>query len=267
VDAGCSVGLSFDFDAETIWMRGDRPSPSVLSRGTYGAKVAIPRLLDLLSTYGIPATFFVPGWVAEHHPDEVRAIHTAGHEVAHHGYLHDEKPADMTAEQEAAALDRGTAALRAVTGERPIGYRCPGGRISTDTFRLLAEREFLYDSSMMDGEKPYHLSVPVGRRPLIEVPGRFELDDAPYFLFAFGPTYMQGLAHPDHVYDIWSREFTGYYRDGSTYILMCHPQIIGSHHRVQMLERLIRFIRGHVNVWFGTHAAIARRALEQAGTP
>ena len=258
----CVVGLSFDFDAETIWMRGERHSPSVLSRGTYGAKIGVPRILELLSRYDIRATFFVPGWVVERHGAAVRSIHNAGHEVAHHGYLHDEKPIDMTPEREAAALDRGTAAIVAVAGKRPLGYRCPGGRISEHTFRLLAERGFLYDSSMMDDERPYRIQVPDVARPLIEIPARFELDDAPYFMFSFGPVYMQGLAHPDHVYDIWAREFEGYYRERATYILMCHPQIIGSHHRIQMLERLVRFIRGHADVQFDTHASIARGALD-----
>ncbi len=81
----CNVCLTFDFDAESLWLRKDRQSPSMLSRGTYGAKVGVPRILDLLGRYEIAATFFTPGWVAEQHPREVEAIHRAGHEVAHHG--------------------------------------------------------------------------------------------------------------------------------------------------------------------------------------
>jgi peptidoglycan/xylan/chitin deacetylase (PgdA/CDA1 family) len=110
----CNVCLTFDFDAESIWLRKDRQSPSVLSRGTYGAKVGVPRILDLLGRYDIKATFFTPGWVAEQHPHEVKAIHSAGHEVAHHGYLHQVKPYDMSPAEEWENLERGARALEAV---------------------------------------------------------------------------------------------------------------------------------------------------------
>lgn len=47
-----------------------------------------PRLLDLLASYGIPATFFMVGRNAEHHPELVRRIEAEGHEVANHSYSH-----------------------------------------------------------------------------------------------------------------------------------------------------------------------------------
>jgi hypothetical protein len=70
-----AVAFTFDFDAEEVWI-GDDPEnvdrPSVLSQGTYGAKVAIPLILELLERHGIVATFFVPGRVAERHPERVK---------------------------------------------------------------------------------------------------------------------------------------------------------------------------------------------------
>ena len=45
-------------------------------------------ILDLLAVADVKATFFVLGWVAERHPDVVKAIHDEGHEVASHGYRH-----------------------------------------------------------------------------------------------------------------------------------------------------------------------------------
>src|ERR1039458_1703845 len=109
--------LSFDFDAEEVWIGEDAKNatkPGVLSQGTYGAKVAVPELLTLLEghgvrepfftfsqgTYGakvavpellallerhgVRATFFVPGRVAERYPARVEQIVAAGHAVAHH---------------------------------------------------------------------------------------------------------------------------------------------------------------------------------------
>ena len=77
--ARIAVMLTFDFDAESGWLSRD-PShstrPGVLSQGRYGAQVGVPRLLDVLAQERVPATFFIPGWVAEHHPDPCRKIAT-----------------------------------------------------------------------------------------------------------------------------------------------------------------------------------------------
>jgi peptidoglycan-N-acetylglucosamine deacetylase len=56
----CAVALSFDFDAESLWATLKVSPPTFLSRGTYGAKVGMPRVLHLLNKYRILATFFVP---------------------------------------------------------------------------------------------------------------------------------------------------------------------------------------------------------------
>src|SRR2546426_53219 len=70
-DARVAVMFTFDFDAESGWLSRDpspRDRPGVISQGTYGAKVGVPRILDLLKAENVPATFFIPGWVVEHHP-------------------------------------------------------------------------------------------------------------------------------------------------------------------------------------------------------
>ena len=75
----CAVGLSFDFDAETLWTRTMRqPFPGQLSRGEYGARVGVPRILNLLKKYDLKATFFVPGWSADTHPQLVEQMYEIG---------------------------------------------------------------------------------------------------------------------------------------------------------------------------------------------
>ena len=46
-------------------------------------------LLELLSSGGATATFFVVGWVATQHPELIRRIADAGHEVASHSFWHE----------------------------------------------------------------------------------------------------------------------------------------------------------------------------------
>ena len=120
-----AVAFTFDFDAEEVWI-GDDPEnanrPGVLSQGTYGAKVAVPLLLELLERHGLKQTFFVPGRVAERHPGRVQEILAAGHEVGHHGYTHT-SPAKLTRAEEEAELLRALEVLRglgAETGRLPV---------------------------------------------------------------------------------------------------------------------------------------------------
>src|SRR6185312_7977400 len=87
-----SLALSFDLDTQLAWTGSAHPEDlSVVSRGEFGA-FALPRVLDLLRGHDIRATFFVPGAVAVTYPDLVRAVAAGGHEVAHHGWMHERTP-------------------------------------------------------------------------------------------------------------------------------------------------------------------------------
>src|SRR5215207_924898 len=84
-----TVCLTFDFDAISLWIGPFAArSPSAISRGEFGA-VGVGRILTLLERMAIPATFFITGHTAETYPTIVRDIAAAGHEIGHHGYLHE----------------------------------------------------------------------------------------------------------------------------------------------------------------------------------
>ena len=84
------------------------------------------RLLALLAEHGTRATFFVLGWVAERHPELVREIVAAGHEVGSHGYAH-ELVYRQTRADFAADLARSLEAIgrAAGDGDAVLGYRAP----------------------------------------------------------------------------------------------------------------------------------------------
>jgi len=120
-----TVCLTFDFDAISIWIGPfGATSPSMISRGEFGA-IGVERILKLLAQRGVRATFFVTGHTAETYPESLRAIVAAGHEVGHHGYLHENPCALGSREREEQVLLRGLEALDKVAGVRPVGYRSP----------------------------------------------------------------------------------------------------------------------------------------------
>jgi peptidoglycan-N-acetylglucosamine deacetylase len=163
LDASAALAiLSFDVDAESpILVEGRRhaQNPGAMSHQAYGPLVGVPRLLDLLADYSLPATFFVPGATAERYPEAVERIAAAGHEVGHHGGSH-RSPLHLGEPAERADLERGLEALERV-GIRPEGYRTPSWEPSERTFDLLAEHGLRYDSTRPDRARGRH-----GRRGL-----------------------------------------------------------------------------------------------------
>lgn len=246
-------------------------SPTPLSRGEYGARVGVPRILELLDRHDVKATFFVPGHTALTYADSVRAIAAAGHEIGAHNMVH-ETPVGLNRAEEAGILDRAAAALEQVAGVRPVGYRSPAWDLSPSTIALLVERGYLYDSSMMaDDFTPYRPrvldrigedgTVAFGEEaPVWEFPVAWELDDFPYFHYSHKVS-GRGLRAPEEVGNIWLAEFDYCRRhvaDG-VFTLTTHPQIIGRGPRIAMLDRLIDAMRGEADVRFSTMADAARK--------
>ncbi len=143
--------LSFDVDAEApILAEGDHYAEdlSTMSHQACGPRVGVPGFLELLATYEIEATFFVPGVSAERWPGTVEKILDAGHEVALHGYSH-RVLSGMTTGEQHRDLESGLQAL-ARLGVQPLGYRAPSWRLTQATLDLLARHGIRYDSSLMD---------------------------------------------------------------------------------------------------------------------
>ena len=171
----CAVGLSFDFDAETIWFRTmKQPYPGQMSRGEYGARAGVPRILTLLHTYDLKATFFVPGWTVDTYPHLVEQMYAAGHELGHHGYEH-EYVVNKGRDVELAVLHKGIESLRRITGEVPQGYRSPAGNTGPHTFDLLLDHGFVYASSLVGDDAPYWLPTALDGRRTLEVPYSWEM--------------------------------------------------------------------------------------------
>ncbi len=263
------VCLTFDFDALSLWIGGFRArSLSAISRGEFG-RVGAERILDLLQSRGLRATWFVPGHTAETFPTLIERIAAAGHEIGNHGYLHTHPKSPEDEEQ---ILQHGNAVLERIAGQRPIGFRSPGAGLSSNMVGLLVKYGFLYDSSLMGGDfLPYYMRAGDEARDdgpyvfgneveVVEIPFTWGLDDFPAFEYVTSRGgIQQGLASPSAVYEIWRGDFDYLYsRAGEgVYTLTMHPQVIGRGHRMLMIERLIDYIGRHRGVTFATMAEVA----------
>ncbi|MBX6369513.1 MAG: polysaccharide deacetylase [Rhodospirillales bacterium] len=251
-----SVAFTFDFDAESVWI-GDDPAnaerPSVLSQGTYGAKVAMPLLLELLEWRGVTATFFVPGVVAERYPERVEAIVAAGHELAVHGYTHT-SPAKLSRDEEEAELVRAKGVLEGF-GAEIRGYRSPSWDFSPHTLELLQAHGFAYSSNYMDDIRPY---VHPGTS-IVELPVQWILDDAAHWWFS-PADWLKKISTTSEVRQIWEEELLGIERLGGCCILTMHPQVIGRPSRLAFLDGFIGFVQERPGLRIATCSEIAAGA-------
>jgi len=247
------VCLTFDFDAISGFIARGTPTPSAISRGEFGPRVAAPRLLKMLGARNLATTWFVPGHTAETFPDAVAAVASAGHEIGHHGWKH-VSPAAMPREEEEHELVRGIEALERVSGARPTGYRSPSWDLSPHSIELMLKHGFSYDSSMMgDDYTPYfarqgdviELEQPAvfgAPSALLEMPISWSTDDAPHFEFMRYPNAIRpGNMNANMVLENWLADFDYMQRelDWGVLTYTCHPFIIGRGHRIMMLEKLV----------------------------
>jgi hypothetical protein len=154
------------------------------------------KLLQLFDKHRIPATFFVPGEMARRHPEMIRNISKAGHEVACHGLLHEKNECLLPVGEQKRRILEATKILEEVTGSRPLGFRAPCLRFNGITLAILDELGYTYDSSVLPtlipgyygeplaGSKPYYpstadlteggsrgvLEIPVSVSPIVPVP-------------------------------------------------------------------------------------------------
>ena len=266
-----AAAITFDVDAESAIL-ADAPEAaarlSVMTHQAYGPRTGVPRLLGILERRGIRATFFVPGHTADRFPDAVRAIRDRGHEIGHHGYLH-EPLFRASAEEEETYLLRGLDALDRVLGVRPEGYRAPWWEATYRTPGLLARHGFRYDSSLMDADLPYLLVTGEGpaARPIVEIPIQWGLDDWEQYAFVPGLTGSGVIESPAKVLELWTLELDAIVAEGGCFVLTMHPFLTGRASRAAALDRLLERMQAVEGLWIAPLCEIAAHAASLGLAP
>ena len=117
----------------------------------------VDRILDSLSVRNQKATFFVLGWLAEHHPSVIRKIKDSGHQIGCHTYQH-ELLTRFDKRQMHEDTMRAKSAIEDVIGEEITAFRAPAFSITESNlyaFDVLAELGFKYDCSLFPAERDY----------------------------------------------------------------------------------------------------------------
>lgn len=256
--ARCAACVTFDMDADSL-IHIAHPDDghsrvSAISMLQYGPRVAIPRIVETYRQLAIRQTFFIPAWCIEHYPEAIETILRGGHEIAHHGYLH-EHPREMTEEQEAHWLDRGIEIIIQATGKRPRGWRAPLYNFSHRSADLLAERGFTYDASLMGDDQPYVLESAKGR--LIELPSHWGMDDWPQYVQSMDLDYMMPIRAPEQGLLPFVQEFEATVAYGGLWVPVVHPFATGRLARWHVWHRFLESLVARGDVWFAPMEEIA----------
>lgn len=256
--ARAAVSLTFDVDAEAGYLgEGEEYARrlSALSEGRYGVRRGVPRLLALIAERDMAATFFVPGDTAERHAGLVDSLLAAGHEIGHHGYLHLRSDhIDAAAQRE--EIERGFAALAAAGAPRPRGYRSTSWELTPETFELLLEAGFAYDSSCMGDDRPYYEQH--GGARILELPVHWSLDDWPRFGWLIDGG--GNMAAPAELASSWIVEYESARAEGRHVTFTMHPEVIGRPQRLVALVELLDRIAADDDVWVAPLADVADHA-------
>jgi polysaccharide deacetylase family protein (PEP-CTERM system associated) len=114
-------------------------------------------LLAVLDSFSVKVTFFWLGWLAERHPNLVRACRDAGHEIASHGYAH-VLAYEVGPKAFRQDITRARLLLEDMTGEPIRGFRTPGFGITSDApwaFDVIREVGYQYDSSVFPASRAH----------------------------------------------------------------------------------------------------------------
>ncbi|MEQ9639768.1 MAG: polysaccharide deacetylase family protein [Alphaproteobacteria bacterium] len=219
------------------------------SNYAYGIKAGAPRIMALLSKYGVPATFTAAALSLERAPDLARAIVAGGHEVCSHGWrwIH-QFHMDEAAERD--FIRKAADSIEASTGKRPAGW-LSRYLLTENTRRLLIEEGFGYHMDDYSDDRPFWDVV--DGKPILILPYAVDSNDMKFWT-APALTPDQWLKYACDTFDVLYDEGAEQPRMMS---LGLHLRIIGRPGRIGAFEGFLRHVRRHPDVWLATRAEIA----------
>lgn len=225
----------------------------------YGIKAGAPRILRLLETHGITATFTAAALALERAPELAAAIAQGGHETCAHGWrwMHQ---FHMSEDAERDFIAKAVSSIRRTTGERPYGW-LSRYLFTANTRRLLAEEGFTYHMDDYSDDQPFW-DVAAGK-PIVVVPYALDSND------------MKFWTDPALTPDQWLRyaidTFETLWAEGADAPRMMslgvHLRIIGRPGRIGAFDRFLAHAKTKPGVWIATRRAIADHFARHVPSP
>jgi peptidoglycan/xylan/chitin deacetylase (PgdA/CDA1 family) len=218
--------------------------------GSYGGKVGVWRIIELMSRNKMRGTFCVNARCAELYPDAVAQIVKSGHDVAGHGYLQDQLLAYMTPEEERTTIRRCLELLEKVSGQRPAGWISPVLAYTEHTRRFLIEEKLLWHGDGRDSDLPNVVETSGGS--IVHIPASDFTDNRVL------------RASPMDLWDVYKETFDYLYwnEPPALLALSMHCHFGGRPLISAIVEKILKYMAQYPDVWFASYGEIARWALD-----
>ena len=257
------VDLSLASRAEGVTERDLRSD-----RATFALNEGLDAVLGILDRSGLKATFPLPAVMTSVYRNRIAEIQAAGHEIAVHGYQH-EDVADLSCEEEAERMSVATEMVAEATGTAPAGwYSLPRasdpfavGTISEHTMDLLADSGYRYFGNGLADDAPYYWVAEFeSEKHILTLPYYYHFDDQFFLMF---PSRGTGLEHADSLHANWEAEFAAQHERGRFFHMVLHPHAIGWCNRFRRLEAFFERLGGYGDLWNPTAAQCADYWLDR----
>ena len=264
--ARCCVAMTVDLSVAS-GPEGVTAADLTTPEALFGANQGLAALREVLRRHAMRATFAAPAIIAHIHRDLVRSLTAEGHEIAAHGFRH-EDVSRLERDEERRRIIRTTEILADVVGDKPAGWfsvprqgdHYAVGAVSPNTIDLLLEADYLYlGNGLADDIPHYWVSDFASRRSLLTLPYYYHFDDQFFLMF---PRKGTGLEHPDALLRNWRGEFAAQYQRGRYFHMTLHPHHIGWSNRLQMLDEFLAEMSWYPSLWNPTGSECARYWLE-----
>ena len=262
--ARVAVALTFNVNNSANQLARGDTAVVAMTGGEFGAAQGLARVLELLDTHELPATFFVAAVAAMVDPQMVpEIVKRKRHEIGLLGWS-DENVASLNdAAEESRLLTRAMERISEAAGRKPAGARGPSGTVSLHTLPLLKKNGLLYDSTLQARDQPYEVLLEGQPSGVVELPVNAYLND--YRFLTSVRTGPGLLPSPELIFETFQDEFDVAYQEGTLMVLTLHPHVVGMRSRIVHLDRLIQHMKQKPGVWFATAEQVARYVKQQAG--
>jgi len=256
------ITVFFDLEAPFLWK----------AEGKFDLEGAVRNISGILNQFGVKAVFNTCGIVADNFPKLIAMLHDEGHEIASHGYAH-ENFLKVSVTELDDLLARTERVLQGIIGEKPIGIRAPWLLTNEEVYGVLRSRGYSWASNLyvpfwttrsrlnfggasyakwMLGRAVYGFKrffqrkKPFREDSLVEIPLLSPMD-----IFCIYPFPKAQEISPQSSLEEAYRILVKHYESSKAHFnLNFHEHVIGTANRIQLLERILRYLSGQADASF-----------------
>ena len=230
--------------------------PDVLTWATrdYGNRVGIWRLMEVMARHGVRGTVALNSEVCDAHPEIIDEAKKLGWEFMGHNQSNVRRLNKLAEGTEREVVRATLERIAAAAGRKVAGWLGSGLQETWHTLDYLAEFGCKYVADWVNDDQPYVMDL--GARRLCSIPYSAEINDK------VAVEYHH--VTPEEFERMIRRQFEVLHREGGRVMAIAlHPYIFGVPHRIDALDRALKFVASQSGVWLATGEEIIDHYLKQ----